>query len=115
VVKKTRNKKVIIAVGDVLPYVEERNATIISLTTISPLDTKTISEYISKDIEIIENNVVSGGVGEKIKALFPSASITLKGFNKNNIPKHGATEELVKEIISEKFLRLLDVSIINMR
>lgn len=100
-VKKSKSNKVIIAVGDMLEDVKNAKATILSLTTVSPLDIETIKKYVDSEIIIYENNVIAGGIGEKIKAMLPNANITLKGYDKDNIPKQATTKEQKQEIIEE--------------
>ncbi len=82
---------------DMVPY----DCEIIEVTTLKPLDEETILKSINKtkNVITIEDNVLSGGIGERIGSLITQNEISAKfkafAFGDTPIP-HGTTAELDK-------------------
>lgn len=92
----------LIAVGNMLEIAKEAagisgvDVEIIDIRTIKPLDTDTISKSAEKTgrLIVLEDNVITGGVGSQIECALPCKTVKI-GYKSEIIP-HGSFRELYK-------------------
>ena len=100
VIKKGKSAT-IIAVGSMLEtaLAAEGDAEVISLTTVTPLDIKTIEKSAkkTKKVIVLEDNCSHGGAGSLIESALKDFNVVKLGFPVGAIPTHGKNDEIFKE------------------